>query len=346
MSAPEVRRVIIDTDPGLGAPGADIDDGLAIAMALRSPELAVEALTIVNGNVDVRVGEANARSLLERLGRTDIPIAVGAGRPLLQDMAPLRALFREVLQEGGTDGPWAPDPSGSRDAARLLVEAVLAAPGEITVLAIGPMTNLALAIAMEPAWAGAVRELVLMAGAAANYAQNVTVAADFNGYCDPEALQVVLDCGAPIRMVGLDQTARVLLTRADAAAMRAEDDGFSRWAGECTDAWIDFLASAFPHRPEHREACFLHDPLTVAAVTHPDLLSWEPAHAAVELHGQLTRGMTVADRGLALVRPAGPPNALVAVDTDVDGFRRLFLDRMRAGAWRRTGPRPGVGAGS
>jgi purine nucleosidase len=328
MTAP--RRIIIDTDPGLGAPGADIDDGLAIAMALRSPEVVVEALTIVVGNVDVTVGTANAHALLERLDRTDIPAAVGAGHPLVQDLAPLRALFDAHLPDAERRGPGARDPDGSGDAARLLVERVMAAPGEITVVAIGPMTNLATAIALEPRFAGAVAELVLMAGAATTFAQNITPVSDFNAYADPEALQVVLSCGAPIRMVGLDQTARVMLTREDAAALRADGDAFGAWAGECTEAWIDFLGAAFPNRPEHRDACFLHDPLTIAAVTHPELLTWAPAHVAVELEGRLGRGMVVADRGLALLAPAAAPNAQVAVDTDVAGFRALFLDRMRS----------------
>lgn len=318
-------RVILDCDPGLGAPGADIDDGLAIALALRSPEIELEALTIVVGNVDVEVGRANADALLQRLGAPELPVALGAGRPLVEDLAPLRALFDRHLPGGGER---APDPPGSGDAARLLVERVLASPGEITVVAIGPMTNLAAAIMHEPRFAEQVGELVLMAGSATTYAQNVTPVADFNGYADPEALQIVLDCGAPIRMVGLDQTARVLLTRADAQRMREHGDAFGVWAADCTDAWIDFLGTAFPDRPEHADACFLHDPLTVAAVLDPTLLSWAPAHVAVELHGSLTRGMTVADRGLALLPPAGPPNARVAVDVDLDRFHSLFLDRM------------------
>ncbi|HEY6760335.1 MAG TPA: nucleoside hydrolase [Baekduia sp.] len=318
-------RIILDTDPGLGAPGADIDDGLAIALALRSPEIVLEALTIVVGNVDVEIGRANAEALLDRLDATHVPIAVGAGRPLVEDLAPLRALFDAHLPDAG-DRP--ADPPGSGDAARLLVDRVLASPGEITVVAIGPMTNLALAIALEPAFAENVRELVLMAGAATTYAQNITTVADFNAYADPEALQVVLDSGAPIRMVGLDQTMRVLLTRADAERMRAGGDAFGAWAADCTDAWIDFLHAAFPERPEHADACFLHDPLTIAAVIDPTLLTWAPAQVAVELQGRLTRGLAVADRGLALLPPAGPPNAQVAIDTDVDRFRSLFLDRM------------------
>lgn len=322
------KRIILDTDPGLGAPGADIDDGLAIALAARSPELVLEALTIVVGNVDVRTGEANANSLIQRLGIPDLPVAVGAGKPLIQDLTQTRALFNAHLPEaerGMADRP------GAGDAARLLVERVMAAPGEITIIAIGPMTNLALAIMLEPAFAGSVAELVLMAGSATTYAQNLTPVADFNAYADPEALQIVLDSGAPVRMVGLDQTSRVMLSRADAASMRAGSDPFGMWSADCTDAWIDFLGRAFPDRPEHRDACFLHDPLTVAAVIDPSLLTWAPARVQVELEGRLGRGMAVADRGLALLRPDTPSNAEVAVDVDVDRFRSLFLDRIRTG---------------
>jgi purine nucleosidase len=317
-------RIVLDTDPGLGAPGADIDDGLAIALALRSPEVILEALTIVVGNVDVQVGRANAEALLNRLGASAVPIAVGAGRPLVQDLAPLRALFDAHVADAGERPA---DPPGAGDAPRL-VALVMDNPGAITVVAIGPMTNLAMAVALEPAWAANVRELVLMAGAATTYAHNITTVADFNAYADPEALQIVLDSGAPIRMVGLDQTSRVMLDRADAQRMRDGGDAFGVWAAECTDAWIDFLGAAFPERPEHADACFLHDPLTVAAVLDPTLLTWAPAHVAVELEGRLTRGLTVADRGLALMPPAGPPNAQVAIDTDVERFRTLFLDRM------------------
>jgi purine nucleosidase len=323
-------RIVLDTDPGLGAPGADIDDGLAIALALRSPELVLEALTIVVGNVDVRVGHANALALLERLDAGHVRVAVGAGRPLVEDLAPLRALFDRHLPEAQRPAQRPPDPPGSGDAARLLVELVMASPGEITIVAIGPLTNVATAIALEPGFAAAVGELVMMAGAATTYAQNITTVADFNAYADPEALQIVLDSGAPIRMVGLDQTSRVMLDRGDAERMRADGDPFGVWAADCTDAWIDFLGTAFPERPEHADACFLHDPLTVAAVIDPSLLSWAPAHVAVELEGRLARGLTVADRGLALMPPAGPPNAQVAIDTDVDRFRSLFLDRMAA----------------
>jgi purine nucleosidase len=124
-----------------------------------------------------------------------------------------------------------------------------------------------------------------------------------------------------------------MLTRADAEAMRAiaraQGDPFCLWAADCSDAWIDFLSRAFPNRPEHRGACFLHDPLVLAAVIDPGLLTWAEAHVEAEIQSDLARGLVVADRGLALA-PMQTPNATVAIDIDVEGFRRLFLQRIGA----------------
>ena len=329
-------KVIIDTDPGLGEPGSDIDDGFAIAIALRSAEIDLRGLTIVNGNVDASTGADVARRLLERMGRADIPVLLGALAPLYRDIAPVRALFETALGEAqASTDPARPTlpPTSEMHAADFLVTETAAHPGEIVVVAIGPMTNLALAIQRDPGFARNARELVLMAGAATTYAQNVTVVGDFNAYVDPEALDIVLRSGATIRMVGLDQTSRVMLTRADAEKMRAiaraENDPLCAWAADCSDAWIDFLGRAFPNRPEHKDACFLHDPLVLAAVIAPGLLTWAEAHVEAETQSDLARGLVVADRGLALA-PMRTPNATVAIDTDVEGFRRLFLERIGA----------------
>ena len=344
MSSPEPRaaaisRVVIDTDPALGAPGADIDDGLAIALALRSPSLRVEGITIVNGNVDLATGLSCAHTLLERLDRTDVAIHAGADAPLHRDMHEIHKLFASFLAPDDHSETvttrTAPNPIGSisttsnpnTEAARFLVDTIMANPGDITVIALGPMTNLAHALMIQPEVATAVREFVMMAGSATTYAQNITTVADFNAYVDPEALEYVLHSGANVRMVGLDQTSRVLLTRDHAASLRDTGDSFAGWVADCTDAWITFLGRAFPNRPEHETSCFLHDPLTVAAVVCPDLLTWQPAAVEVECESTLTRGLVVADRALALF-PQKQPNALVAVDTDVDAFLRLFLTAM------------------
>jgi len=323
MSAP--LKVIIDTDPGLGEPGSDIDDGLAIAYAVRSEDIDVLGLTIVNGNVTLATGVDVARNLADRLGVPELPVIAGANEPLTRDMAPIRALFNAVAQHDfHLDDSAMRGPNVDGHAATWMVEQARAHPGEITIIAIGPMTNLALAIQLDPGFAGNVREFVLMAGSATGYAQNITVVGDFNAYVDPEALDVVMRSGARIRMVGLDQTSRVLLTRDDAALLRDRGDDFSTWVAACTDAWIDFLGKAFPKRPEHQYACFLHDPLVIAAALHPELCTWEDAHVEVELESELARGLVVADRGLAL-RPANPSNAVVAIDTNVAAFRDIFL---------------------
>ena len=322
--------VIIDTDPGLGVPGADIDDGIAIALALASVELDVKALTVVNGNVDVDTGVSNAVRLLQRLGRSDVPVFRGAGSPLLRDMGPVREIFARFLSGPDAQGTAREmlSATSTTPAARYLVEAAAAAPKEITVIAIGPMTNLAIALALDPSFAQNVAELLLMAGSATTYAQNMTVVGDFNAYVDPEALAIVLASGAPIRMVGLDQTSQVMLTRGDAEALGQTADDFNGWLAECTYAWISFLARSFPNRPEHREACFLHDPLVVATVSEPSLCSWADAHVQVETKSELTRGLVVADRALALVPPAGTPNASVAVRTNVNAFHDHLMSRL------------------
>lgn len=321
--------VVIDTDPGLGEPGSDIDDGLAIALALKSPELEVLALTIVNGNVDADTGTTVARALTARLGRPDLPVLLGATAPLVRDMAPVRALFDAVIGHGSKSEQTTVGPTSPEHAADYLCRIVRERPGEIVVVAIGPMTNLALAIQRDPLFASRVKELVLMAGSATGYAQNITVVGDFNAFVDPEALDIVMRSGAAIRMVGLDQTSQVMLTRSDAELLRLTADPFAMWVAECTDAWIDFLGRAFPNRPEHAYACFLHDPLVIAAVTHPDLLTWQPASVQVVTDSELARGLVVANRGLALELP-GPFNASVAVETGVEDFRRHFLERISA----------------
>lgn len=327
--------VIIDTDPGLGEPGSDIDDGFAIAFALRCPELDVRALTIVNGNVDALTGLDVARRLCVRLGRPDLPILLGATQPLVRDMAPVHQLFDAVLADNPglhhrkPRGPLSLS-RGSEEAASaadFLVAEAARSPGELTIIAIGPMTNLAAALLLDPSFATNVKEFVVMAGSATTYAQNITTVGDFNIYVDPEAMDLLLRSGARVKMIGIDQTSQCLFSRDDAEVLRRSDDPFSRWAADCSDAWIDFLGLAFPKRPEHRTGYFLHDPLVVAAVVDPAICKWESAAVEIELKSELARGLAIADRNLAL-QPAKPANAVVATATDVPRFRRLFLDRI------------------
>src|SRR6185437_15919771 len=190
-------RIILDTDPG-------IDDALALVLALDSPEVQLEAITTVHGNVPVEMTTRNALGLLEVAGRSDVPVARGSAQPLVR--APVDAKY--VHGPTGLGTLALPEPQTSvvtQSAADLIIERVQAAPGEVTLVPIGPLTNLALALRREPAIASQVREVVIMGGAL-RVPGNVTPAAEFNIYADPHAAQVVFKAGWPIRLVALDVT--------------------------------------------------------------------------------------------------------------------------------------------
>lgn len=288
-----LRRILLDTDLAMGAPGSDIDDGFALALALADPALVVDAVTTVGGNSDVVTSTRLTRELLELLDRADVPVVEGA-------------------------------PAGTA-AAEELARRVLAEPGELTIVAIGPLTNVARALALEPRVAEAVREIVVMGGVYLEHTNVASMPGEYNFWCDPEAAQAVLESGAALRLVGLDVTSRVRLTRADAAAM-SEQGRFGRLAAEHTLAWIDYQERTKPGEELEHGSCALHDPLAVAVVTRPDLVTWRDAHVAVETHGRITRGVAVAD--LLMWESPPTPNSRIATEVDAGAFRQLFLERM------------------
>jgi purine nucleosidase len=307
-------RVILDTDLAMGAPGSDIDDGFALALALADPEMSVELVTTVGGNSDVDTSTRLTHELLTVLGRGDVPVARGASSPL--NPALRHPDWPDRNSAGATSG---------KPAAAQLVERVLAEPGELTVVAIGPLTNLALALLMDPRVAGAVREIVVMGGVYTEHTNVAQMPGEYNFWCDPDAAQVVLDSGAPLRLVGLDVTRKVRLTRDDAVQL-ARTGAFGRLASEHTLAWIDFQERVKPHEALEQGSCALHDPLAVAVVTRPGLVTWREAHVAVETAGRVTRGVAVAD----LLMWEDPPtaNCRIATAVDAEAFRDLFLERM------------------
>jgi purine nucleosidase len=201
-------------------------------------------------------------------------------------------------------------------------------PGELTVVAIGPLTNVALALSLEPRMAEAVRELVVMGGVYLGHTGVAGMPGEFNFWVDPDAASIVLASGAPVRLVGLDVTRRVRLSRDDADRLRRTGGRFAVFAADCTDGWIDHLETTMPADDWDRGSCALHDPLAVAAVAHPDLLTWRPAHVTVERGSDRTRGVAVTDL-LGSVDPP-PANCSIAVDVDADRFRAYFLDRLSA----------------
>jgi purine nucleosidase len=313
-----VKRILLDTDLAMGAPGSDIDDGFALALAVADPEIDVELVTTVGGNSDVDTSTRLTEELLARIGRTDIPVLRGAGIPFDPRWRHQRDLHQQ--QTRTTVRP----EIRSQHGAVALVERVMAEPGQLTIVAIGPLTNVALALMLEPRVADAVSGIVVMGGI---YLEQTNVSSrpgEYNFWCDPDAASIVLASGAPLRLVGLDVTQQVRLSRADTAAMAATDKQFAPFAAECADGWIDFQERVKLHDVREHGSCALHDPLAVAVVTHPGLVTWKPAHVRVETTNPLTRGVAIAD----LLRWEHPPepNCEIAVAVDAEAFRSHFLD--------------------
>jgi purine nucleosidase len=307
-----VRRILLDTDLAMGTPGSDIDDGFALALAVAEPELRLELVTTVHGNTDVDTATRLSHELLDRLGRDDVPVVRGAGTPLFG------------ARPGS--GRAAPGRARTQHAAEALVEHVMASPGEVTVVAIGPLTNLAIALLLEPELARAVDEVVVMGGVFERHTNLAAMPGEFNIWSDPDAAALVLAGGCPLRFVGLDVTRQVRLTRRHAAALQAAGGDFAAFAGECTTGWIDHHGQTNPGEPLEQDSCALHDPLAVAAVSHPDLVTWRPAFLQVERSAAVTRGVMVADFLTSNEPPE--PNCRVATAVDADRFIGLFQQRI------------------
>lgn len=270
---------IIDCDPGT-------DDAIALWLALASPELDVRLVTVAGGNVGLDSTTANARAVVGLTGRA-IPIVAGAERSL---MAPFRSETAVHGQDGlgGVILPQGPPltPGIAADAIRAMLRA--AAPGSFTVIGLGPVTNLALAFAAEPALVDRVAEIVLMSGAWAE--GNITPAAEFNAWNDPEALAILAGLGAKLTLATLDLTAQAFVT----PAVIAQLDG--RVGGACWQATRDILRALPASRRMGFRGFPLHDPCAVAWLLAPDLFTRREAHLAVECAPGPNRGRTVIDR--------------------------------------------------
>jgi purine nucleosidase len=312
-----VRRILLDTDLAMGAAGSDIDDGFALALALADPEIQVDLVTTVGGNSDVDTSTRLSLELLDRIGRTDVPVVRGSAMPL--DPRWRRAATPEQMADDGA-------PVRGQAGPTALVERVMAEPGELTIVAIGPLTNVALALMLEPRVAQAVHEIVIMGGVYLKHTNLAAMPGEYNFWCDPDAAAAVLASAAPLRLVGLDVTEQVRLTRQHTAEMKASDRAFAPFAGECAAGWIDHQTRVKAHDAREHDSCALHDPLAVAVVAHPDLVTWCPAHVAVETTSPVTRGVAIADLGLW--EDAPPPNAQVAVAVDAPAFMAYFVEQL------------------
>jgi purine nucleosidase len=305
MSVP----VILDCDPGH-------DDAMALLLALGSPEVEVVGVTTVHGNQTLEKTTANALRVLELAGRSDIPVAAGAERPLVNEVS----VAADVHGESGLDGPELPDPTTApvdAHAVDFLAERLLAAPEPLTLIPTGPLTNIALLLARHPRAAERIRRIVLMGGAIAE--GNVTPAAEFNMWADPEAAARVLASGLDVTMVGLDVTHRALLTPAHAAALR--DAGrIGAVVADLHEFYARFHADVYGW-----EGTPVHDAVAVAHVIRGDLVRTERRNVEIDLASPLCRGRTVVD----LWRRTGrPENAWVGVDLDAEGFLGLLVERL------------------
>jgi inosine-uridine nucleoside N-ribohydrolase len=273
-----MRKIIIDTDPG-------IDDSMAIFYALESPELDVVGITTVFGNVAVDLCTANALRLLEIAGRTDIPVAAGAGRPLNGHHA-RHAAF--VHGDDGQGNVHLPPPQGkpvSLHAAQFIIEQVMAAPGEITLVALGPLTNLALALHLKPEIVNHIPEIVLMGGSAFSDG-NASPAAEANILSDPESADIVFGARCPLTMVGLDVTEKTVMSSAQLDSI-----------GAIANPRAQHLAKILPfYRHFYRQrygvdGIYIHDSTTITYLLAPSLFEFEEHPIRVETHG-ISRGKT------------------------------------------------------
>jgi inosine-uridine nucleoside N-ribohydrolase len=326
FAGPEgARKVILDTDPGA-------DDAMAILLALNSPELDVKALTVVAGNVVVEQGVQNALKLVSLAGRCDVPVARGAGHPLAQELTTAE-FFHGQNGLGNVELSASACHADPRFAPDLIIQLVHEYPHQITLVPIGPLTNIALAIAKDPSIVPLVKEVVLMGGSISG--GNATAAAEANIHNDPEAARAVFEAGWPLTMVGLNVTERTLFKRADLNRL-AQTHGRENDFAVGVLGFMVGLAERLGG-----QGAPMHDPLAVGAAIDRGLITTQDMRVEIETRGEYTRGETVANRHNSSDRDVErdhhravvgikkvTPNVHVAVGSDAPRFIELFISRI------------------
>jgi inosine-uridine nucleoside N-ribohydrolase len=326
--ASSAHRIIIDTDPG-------VDDAIAILLALRSPELKVEAVTPVAGNVPLDFTLPNAMKLLELAGRADIPVAAGASSPLVRTLV----TAKYVHGNNGLGGVELPAPKMrpvNETAPELIRRIVRASPGEISIVAVGPLTNVALALRADPGLAPMIRSIVVMGGSLSG--GNITPVAEFNFYVDPEAARIVFDSGVPLTMVGLDVTNKALVRQEHLKILDSVKTPVCDFAAKILRATMARWSK------DGGQTVALHDPLTVASLIDAEILKLRDYYVLIETSGEASAGQSIGYSSGPVRRSppmeTGPaaesseskepfrPNAKVAVEVDPDRFFRLLLARL------------------
>ena len=307
------RKIIIDTDPGQ-------DDAVAILLALASPEeLDVLGIVAVAGNVPLPLTQKNARIVCELARKTNVPVFAGCDAPMVRKLV----TAEHVHGKTGLDGPQLADPTmplQERHGVDFIIETLRHEPaGSVTLVPVGPLTNIGTAFRKAPDIIDRVAEIVLMGGAYFEVG-NITPAAEFNIYVDPEAADIVMKSGVKLTVMPLDVTHKALTTRPRVDAFRALGTEVGRMVAE----WTDFF-ERFDKEKYGSEGAPLHDPCTIAYLLEPDMFSGRHINVVVETSSELTLGMTVADWWRVSQRPA---NATFMGDLDADRFYSLLTDRL------------------
>jgi inosine-uridine nucleoside N-ribohydrolase len=301
--------IVIDCDPGH-------DDAMALMLAVAAPEVELLGVTTVAGNQTIDKTTANALRILELCGRGDVPVAEGAGFPLVRR----RQGAAHVHGETGMDGPDLPPPAGravDEHAVTFLTRVIREREGRLTLVPTGPLTNIALLLATAPD--ARPERIVLMGGSVGE--GNRTPAAEFNIWCDPEAARRVFESGIDVTMIGLDVTHKALVNEADADVLR----GVGR-VGEVAAELLDFYRIFHRRQYPDLDGSPLHDPVAVAHVIDPELVETKPAYIEVDCGWEQGRGRTNVDWRSRL--DGHDPNATVGLGIDRDAFLKLLTDRL------------------
>ena len=306
------HHIIIDTDPGQ-------DDALAILLAFASPEIEVLGICAVAGNVPLALTQLNARKICELAGKPDAKVFAGSIRPMFYNLV----TAEHVHGRTGLDGPTLPDPKmplQKQHAVDFIIETVMERPtGSVTICALGPLTNLGLALVKEPRIASRIKRIVAMGGGFSE-GGNITPAAEFNIYVDPHAARLVFESGIPVTLIPLDCTHQALTTKVRVEKFRKMNNK----TGPAVADLLEFF-ERFDIEKYGTDGGPLHDPCVVAWLLKPDLFKGKDVNVAIECDSELTRGMTVIDWWQVTKRPA---NTTVLRQMDADGFFNLLTERL------------------
>lgn len=305
------RRIILDTDPG-------IDDSLAILLALASPEISLEGLSVVHGNSSTAQGTVNALSVLELAKAEHIPVYAGCELPLVQPSL----LAPETHGEHGIGYAKLPEPltrPQSQNGCDFLIDKIMSNPGEMTLVAIGPLTNIALALRQEPRIAKNVKEVFIMGGAI-RHEGNTTPLAEFNTYVDPHAAHMVFHSGMPITLTPLDVTYDCIFLKEDLNRLLKTASPITSFIADATRFYMEFHDEY-----QHIEGCVINDPMTMALTFMPEICDYQELYVDVDLSGGVSMGSTFADFYRMTQKPA---NMKVAIGVRPRVFMELFMERM------------------